>query len=202
MSETYIWTEACNKYLPDRDLHLIREGFRLLLEARKLDVQGNSLRDTPQRFIKAFLEMTAGYETDPARLLATTFECASDELVILRDIPFVSLCEHHLMPFTGVAHIGYVPTNNQVVGLSKLARLVDCLSQRLQLQERLTQEIAQALDKALSPQGVGVVVEASHACMSCRGVMKPGAVMTTSAMLGVLRDKQEARAEFLALIGK
>jgi GTP cyclohydrolase I len=195
-----VWAEMFNAYVPDRDLYTIREAFRLLFDARKLDSTSGALKDTPQRFIKAFFEMTSGYAEQAKDILGTVFDCQSDELVIVKDVSFVSLCEHHLMPFSGVAHLGYIPKGSKVVGLSKLARLVDCFAKRLQLQERLTVEIASAINDYLQPAGVGVVIEASHACMSCRGVMKADARMVTSSMLGCLRDEQEARAEFLSLI--
>lgn len=142
-------------------------------------------------------EMTEGQAVDPVALLGTTFDEPYDEMVIVSGMPFTSLCEHHLLPFTGTATIGYVPTD-RVVGLSKLGRLVECFARRPQVQERMTRQLAEAVMDALAPQGVGVVVEGRHSCMALRGVRKQG-LMTTSSMLGVFRTVPEARAEFLAL---
>lgn len=170
-------------------LHLIGE-----------DPTRDGLRDTPKRVVKALLEMTSGYREDPAKILSTTFAEKHDAMVLLKGIRFQSLCEHHLLPFVGVAHVGYVP-HERVVGLSKLARLVSCYAKRLQVQERLTDQIAGAIMEHLKPLGAGVVVSSSHSCMAYRGANQPDAEMITSSMLGVLRDKPEARAEFLRLIG-
>ncbi len=162
------------------------------------DAARDGLKDTPKRVLKAFKEMTTGYAQDPKQILGTVFEQPYDEVVILKHIAFSSLCEHHLLPFVGTVNIGYVPAE-KVVGLSKLARLVDCFANRLQIQERFTRQIAEAIEMHLLAKGVAVTVTASHMCMSCRGVRKPDAAMTTSVMLGVFRDKVEARAEFLEL---
>lgn len=156
------------------------------------------LEQTPARVVKALAEMCDGYEQDPAVILSACFQSSYDEMVLVRDIEFTSLCEHHLLPFTGTCTIGYIPKAQGVVGLSKLARLVECFARRLQIQERLTEDIALALVKHLEPVGVGVVISAEHSCMSCRGVRKR-APMVTSSMHGAMRDKPEARAEFLAL---
>lgn len=165
------------------------------------DPEREGLQDTPARVVKALLEMTAGYNQEPVEILATTFGADGyDEMVVLRGIRFTSLCEHHLLPFSGVAHVGYVP-KDRVVGLSKLARLVECYGKRLQLQERMTRQIAEALIEHLEPLGAGVVVSAQHSCMGCRGVRQPDAAMVTSAMLGVLRTDAAARTEFMALCG-
>lgn len=159
------------------------------------------LRDTPKRVVKALAEMTSGYQQDPATILARDFETDGyDEMVLSRGIEFCSLCEHHMLPFTGVAHVGYVP-RRRIVGLSKMARLVECFARRLQVQERLTRQVAEAMLHHLKPMGVGVVVVGRHSCMSCRGVRKPGSDMVTSCMLGVLRTDASARAEFMALCG-
>lgn len=158
------------------------------------------LVDTPGRVLRALSEMTAGYRDDPSAILARVFPDTYDEMVLVRGVTFTSLCEHHLLAFTGTATVGYIPTpGNGVVGLSKLARLVECYARRLQVQERLTMEIADAIDLHLQPQGVGVVVAARHLCMGCRGVKQPEAVMVTSALRGALRDEPAARGEFLAL---
>ena len=161
------------------------------------DPDREGLADTPRRVLKAWGEMTAGMFEDPIGVLGTVFHEQYDEMVIVTDLPFVSLCEHHVLPFTGTATIGYVP-NGKVVGLSKLGRCLDVLSRRLQVQERLTVQVAAAINDALDPLGVGVVLEAQHSCMACRGVRKPGR-MVTSALLGTMRDEAECRAEFLAL---
>lgn len=163
------------------------------------DPKRNGLIDTPRRVLRAWLELTAGYQQDYRELLNRNFEQPHDELVLLRGIEFYSTCEHHLLPFYGTAAVGYIPTKT-VVGISKLARLVDCFSRRLQIQERLTKQIADAIIEVLKPLGVGVVMKAKHACMGCRGVMKPDSDMVTSVMLGRLRDDQSARSEFLALV--
>lgn len=162
------------------------------------DTQREGLRDTPRRVIDAWLEMTSGYEVDVAELLAVQFAERCDELVLVSGIEFTSLCEHHVLPFVGTATVGYIPRDG-VVGLSKLARLVDVYARRLQVQERMTRQIADAIDTHLSPLGVGVVLRAHHSCMGCRGVRKPSAVMVTSSMLGCLQTEPSARAEFLAL---
>lgn len=159
----------------------------------------DGLKDTPRRVVKALTEMTLGYDDEPKQILQTTFDVPYDEMVLLKDIDFVSLCEHHLLPFRGVAHVGYVP-GERVVGLSKMARLVQCYARRLQVQERLTDQIAQAMMKHLDPKGVGVVIEAHHHCMSCRGVKQSSASMITSSMQGVMREPSP-RSEFMALAG-
>jgi GTP cyclohydrolase IA len=162
------------------------------------DPDRDGLRATPRRVVAYLAEMTSGYEEDPAELLAVSFSERCDEMVVLTGVDFTSLCEHHLLPFTGTATVGYVPAE-RVVGVSKLARVVDIFAHRLQVQERLTRQVAEAVSEHLEPLGVGVVVEASHACLGCRGARKPGATMVTSAMTGVMLEKPEARAEFLAL---
>jgi GTP cyclohydrolase I len=159
------------------------------------------LRDTPGRVGRSMLELTAGYKQDPAEILSRVFADGGegyDQMVVLREIKFTSLCEHHLLPFQGTATVGYVP-DGSVVGISKLARLVECFARRLQVQERMTVQIAQAIEAHLAPLGTGVVIRAHHSCMGCRGVKQEAAVMVTSAMYGVLREKPEARAEFLSL---
>lgn len=171
----------------------------MLLRLVGEDPQRDGLCDTPARVVKALLEMTAGYDESPADILATTFAEHSDELIILRGIDFYSTCEHHLLPFHGVAHVGYLP--GKVVGISKLARLVHCFARRLQIQERLTRQIALAVETHLEARGVGVIVSAHHLCMGCRGVKQPAAQLVTSTMLGTLRNAPESRSEFLRLCG-
>jgi len=162
------------------------------------DVTREGLVRTPERVIGALTEMTAGFHQDPAKILTTTFKEKSDEMIVLRKCRFASLCEHHILPFTGTATIGYLP-GEKVVGISKLARLLFCFSRRLQIQERLTAQIAKSIEQYLSPLGVGVILKAHHACMGCRGVNQPDAEMVTSAMLGAFRENPSARAELLEL---
>lgn len=163
-------------------------------------IEDEDLRLTPQRWVRAMKELTRGYGEDPAEILGTTFDSSGyDQLVLLKDIAFASLCEHHVLPFTGKAHVAYLP-GKRVVGLSKLARVVDVFARRFQIQERMTKQIADALETALSPLGVAVMIEASHSCMAIRGVTKAGATMTTSDVRGAFRDSASARAEFFALV--
>lgn len=174
------------------------------------DPDREGLRNTPARVRRAYAEMFSGYGYDVSKLF-TTFDVGNyDELVLLKEIPFGSICEHHMLPFTGVAHVGYIPylpllkkgdETTRVVGISKLARLVEVYSRRLQIQERITWQVTKALDEYLSPMGSACVLEATHLCMSCRGVNKT-ATMVTSSLTGVFRTKPEARAEFFSLIGK
>lgn len=171
-----------------------------LLEFVGEDASRPGLVDTPARVLASLSEMTSGYGLDPVEVLSRQFPDAYDEMVVVRGVDFTSLCEHHVLAFTGTASVGYVPREGKgVVGLSKLARLVDVFARRLQVQERLTMQVADAIEEHLDPLGVGVVIAARHSCMGCRGVRKPAAEMVTSALRGVLRTKPEARAEFLAL---
>ncbi len=163
------------------------------------DPTREGLVDTPRRVVKAMAEMTSGYKTDIEQILGVQFDVGEvSGTVVLSDIPFTSLCEHHMLPFTGTATVGYVP-GAKVVGLSKLARLVDAHANRLQVQERLTEDIASDLDHHLQPDGVGVVVHAHHQCMSCRGVGKPGATMTTNSLRGIVANDPTRRAEFMSI---
>lgn len=155
--------------------------------------------DTPKRVMKSWDELYAGYKQSPQEILERTFDSDGyDQMVILRDIEFYSMCEHHMLPFFGKAHIGYIP-EKRVVGISKLARLVDCFGRRMQIQERLTKQIADAINDCLSPKGVAVMIEAKHLCMVSRGVNKQNSVMVTSELLGCMRTN-EARSEFLKLV--
>ena len=165
------------------------------------DPDREGLLATPGRVVRAYEEWFSGYDENPDELLERTFEevAGYDEMVLMRDIHFVSHCEHHMAPITGRAHIGYLP-RNRVVGISKLARLVQTYAKRLQIQERLTAEIANALERVLGPHGVAVVIEGTHGCMTSRGVHQSQATMVTSRMLGVFRDRPETRQEFLAAI--
>ncbi len=174
---------------------------RTLLEWAGDDPSREGLLDTPQRVAKSYRELFSGYESDPHAYLERTFQevAGYDQLVVLSNIRVVSFCEHHMLPVTGVAHVGYLPTN-KVVGISKLARVVNGFARRLQIQEKLTAEIAQAIEDVLQPQGVGVVIEAEHSCMTLRGVNTPGSRLTTSSLRGVIRDDPRTRDEFLRLV--
>ena len=173
---------------------------RTLIEWAGDDPDREGLLDTPGRVARSYRELFAGYEVDPRAYLERTFEEVGgyDELVVLRDIRVVSFCEHHMLPVIGRAHVGYLP-NERVVGISKLARVVNGFSRRLQIQEKLTAEVAEAIQDILQPQGVGVVIEAEHSCMTLRGVNTPGSKLTTSRLTGVLRDDPRTRQEFLGL---
>jgi len=165
------------------------------------DPTREGLVDTPRRVADMYEEVFGGLSLDPAAFLTVGFDEDHQEMVIVKDIPFYSMCEHHLLPFHGRVHIGYVPSG-RVVGISKLARLVEAMARRPQLQERLTSQVADAIMTHVKPQGVGVVIEAEHLCMTMRGVRKPGSIVVTSANRGTFRRRQETRAEFLSLIGQ
>jgi GTP cyclohydrolase I len=175
---------------------LVRRMIVLLGE----DPNREGLRRTPERFEKALQFLTSGYRQDPEKLLkGAMFSVCYDEMVVVKDIELYSLCEHHLLPFFGKCHVAYIP-NKKVVGLSKIARLVNMYARRLQIQERLTSQIAKAIQENLSPEGVGVIIEARHLCMVMRGVEKQHSAAMTSAMLGAFRDQKQTRDEFLSLI--
>lgn len=183
----------------DRDK--IMQGVRLVLEGIGEDPDREGLRDTPKRVADMYGEVFAGLEADPAGLFALTFSEDHQEMVLVRDIPLYSMCEHHLIPFMGRAHVAYVPgADGRICGLSKLARVVDLYAKRPQVQERMTSQIAEAILKHLNPQGVMVVIEAEHLCMSMRGVEKPGAITTTSAVRGIFQSNPATRAEAMSLI--
>jgi len=174
---------------------------RELLLACGEDPERSGLQDTPDRVARAYREMFAGLYIDPDDVLATTFDEGHDELVLVKDIPLYSTCEHHLVPFHGVAHVGYIPgVHGRVTGLSKLARLVDLYAKRPQVQERLTGQVADALMRRLEPRGAIVVIDAEHLCMAMRGIRKPGSTTTTSAVRGQFKTSAPSRAEALALI--
>ncbi len=181
------------------DLKRIEQAVGEILLAVGEDPQREGLKATPQRVARMYAELLAGMRQDPREHLHSIFHEKYDEIVLLRDIPFYSICEHHLMPFIGKAHVAYLP-DGQVLGVSKLARLVDCFARRLQVQERLTDQIADFLMKNLQPTGVAVVLEASHSCMTIRGVKKPGAVMVTSSLRGIFKRDPRSRAEVLTLM--
>ncbi|MDR3752867.1 MAG: GTP cyclohydrolase I FolE [Terracidiphilus sp.] len=173
--------------------------YREILSRLGEDPDRDGLRATPERAEKALAFLTKGYEQDPAQILRDAlFEVDYDEMVIVRDIEMFSLCEHHMLPFFGRVHVAYIP-KGKVVGLSKIARLVEVFARRLQVQERLTRQIADSIEEAIAPQGVGVVIEARHLCMMMRGIEKQNSSTVTSAMLGCFRQK-ETRAEFLSLV--
>ena len=164
------------------------------------DPSREGLRHTPERFEKALRYLTSGYRQDPEKILnGAMFSVGYDEMVVVKDIEVYSLCEHHLLPFFGKCHVAYIP-NKKVVGLSKVARLVNMYARRLQIQERLTNQIAKTIEERLNPQGVGVIIEARHLCMVMRGVEKQNSTAVTSAMLGVFREKKQTRDEFLSLV--
>jgi GTP cyclohydrolase I len=179
------------------DLPRIERAVRDILLAIGEDPSRDGLLDTPSRVARMYAEVFEGLHGDPSKVLSAVFQEDHQEMIIVRDVPFYSMCEHHLLPFHGVAHFGYLPKGS-IVGLSKVARLVEALSRRPQVQERLTGQIADTFCETLHPAGVGVVIEAEHLCMTMRGVRKPGSKMITSALRGAFRDSPETRAEFLA----
>jgi GTP cyclohydrolase I len=176
----------------------VEDAVRTLLSWTGDDPDRKGLKETPSRVARAYKEWFRGYGEDPEKLLRRTFDetAGYDEIVTLRDIPFESFCEHHLAPITGFAHVGYLP-NGRVVGISKMARVVDAFAKRLQIQERLTAQIADVIEKVLQPQGVAVVIKATHGCMTTRGVHKHGVTLVTSRMLGCFRDSASTRQEFM-----
>ena len=179
------------------------DAVRTLIRWAGDDPQREGLVGTPDRVVRSYEEFFGGYDGDPREMLARTFEETDgyDEMVILRDIRLESYCEHHMVPIIGKAHVGYLP-RNRVVGISKLARVIDAYAKRLQIQEKMTAQIANCIQEVLDPRGVGVVIEAAHQCMTTRGVHKPGVTMLTSRMLGTFRENETTRKEFLAMIGK
>lgn len=184
------------------DKQKVEQGVRLFLEGLGLDhEQDQHLLKTPERVARAWInEFAAGYEQDPKGILQIGFSEQCDELIIVKNIPFVSHCAHHIVPFSGVGHIGYLPNKDgKITGLSKLARVLDVFACRLQVQERVTRQTAHAIMNNLEARGVGVILEAEHSCMVCRGVKKPGATTVTSCLLGAMRDDQHLRTEFMSL---
>ena len=188
--------------LPPRvDRKRITDAVRSILEAIGEDPDREGLRETPRRVADMYEEVFAGLHVDPADHLDVLFDAKHDEMIMVRDIPLSSICEHHLVPFMGKAHVAYIPSEKGcITGLSKVARLVETLSKRPQVQERLTTQIADAMEEGLAPRGVLVVIEAEHLCMTMRGVKKPGAQTVTSAVRGVFRDNTSTRAEAMGLI--
>ncbi|HVC26512.1 MAG TPA: GTP cyclohydrolase I FolE [Acidimicrobiales bacterium] len=186
---------------PGVDLDRAEAAVRELLAAIGEDLGREGLRATPRRVAAMYVELLSGLHEDPDRHLLTTFSADHDEMVMVRDISFASLCEHHLIPFVGKAHVAYVPSTSGVVtGLSKLARLVEAHARRLQVQERLTTDVAASIERTLQPRGTLVVIEAEHLCMAMRGVRKPGAITITSAVRGLFRDDPATRAEAMAFV--
>ncbi len=183
------------------DIDRVRRAVAEILDAIGEDTGREGLRDTPDRVAAMYEELFSGVSDDPARHLTVTFAADHDEMVMVRDIPFASLCEHHLVPFIGRVHVAYIPgTDGRITGLSKLARLVDGFARRLQVQERMTTQIAETIERVLVPQGVLVVVEAEHLCMSMRGVKKPGTLTITSSVRGLFRTDAATRAEAMQFV--
>lgn len=176
------------------------EGLQRMIQLAGDDFNRDGLQETPFRVFKAFMEYTKGYAENPEAILGKSFDVTYDELVLIKDIPFNSLCEHHFAPFFGKAHIAYIPQDNVITGLSKFARLTDAYAHRFQVQERLTAQIADTIERVLSPLGTAVIIEAEHYCMCGRGVKKAGAATITSSMRGVFRTNDAARAELMQLI--
>ncbi len=180
----------------------VEDAVREILVEIGEDPDRQGLLGTPDRVHRMYAELTAGYHVDPNRLInGAIFDVDYSEMVVVKDIPFYSLCEHHLLPFFGTAAVAYIP-RGKVIGLSKIPRVVEMYARRLQVQERLTQQVADFLNERLAPQGVGVVVEANHLCAEMRGIRKPGTVMTTSAVLGLFRSRDRTRAEFFSHLGR
>ena len=180
----------------------VEQGIRLILEGIGEDADRGGLRETPARVARMYREIFAGIGRDASELVTVVEGADHDEMIMVRDIPLFAMCEHHLIPFSGRAHVAYIPNREQeITGLSKIARVVDLLAKRPQVQERLTTEIAEALDRALSPRGVFVVIEAEHLCMTMRGIKKPGSVTVTSAVRGLFRTDARTRQEAMSHIG-
>ena len=182
------------------NLTKIENGVKLILEGVGEDPERSGLQETPQRVAHMFSEILGGVKEDPAQHLKIIHEEKHDEMVLIKNIPLYSMCEHHLLPFAGVAHVAYIPKGGRIVGLSKIARVVDILSRRLQVQERLTKQIADLINEHLNPLGVIVVIEAEHMCMSMRGAKKPKSMTVTSAVRGSFRTNSATRAEAMTLI--
>jgi GTP cyclohydrolase I len=184
------------------DLKKIEKGMRLILEGIGEDVERAGIRETPERVAKMYSEIFAGLETPTEEILKAIEGESHDEMVLLKDIPFYSMCEHHFLPFIGKAHVAYIPSGGKIVGLSELVKAVEVLAKRLQVQERLTTQLADLIVKNLKPKGAMVIIDAEHLCISMRGVKKSGARTVTSAVRGIFRTKQSTREELLELIKK
>ena len=186
---------------PEFDPELVEDAVRQILKAIGEDPDRDGLQRTPQRVADMYAELFSGVGKDPVEEIDVVFEAGHDEMIMVRDIPLASLCEHHMLPFIGKAHVAYIPNEKgQITGLSKLARVVDLVARRPQVQERLTTEVADAIETALDPRGVLVVVEAEHLCMTMRGIRKPGSETVTSAVRGIFRDNDATRAEAMGFI--
>jgi len=183
------------------DTERVSKAVKEILLAVGEDTEREGLKETPSRVAEMYAELLAGMNEDPKEHLRSVFTENYDEIVLLRDIPFYSICEHHLMPFIGTAAVAYLPTG-MVIGVSKLARIVDCFTRRLQVQERLTDQIADFIMDSLNPRGVAVVLEASHSCMTIRGIKKPGSVMVTSSLRGIFKRDPKSRSEIMSLMHK
>jgi len=182
-----------------KNVDKMKRGITVFLEGLNLDLEDQHLKKTPDRIVKVWENVfCSGYDVSVEKIFSASFMEECDEMVVVQDVPFCSMCSHHLLPFLGTAKIGYVP-DGRVIGLSKLARVLDAYSRRLQIQERLTKQVAEAINTYLKPRGVGVVLKAEHMCMTVRGVQKPGSFTTTSCLLGNMRDNSKTRAEFLSL---
>jgi len=181
------------------DIERIEKAVKEILEAIGEDTSREGIKGTPARVAQMYGELTAGMEQDPKEYIRSVFTEDYNEIVLLRDVPFYSICEHHMMPFMGSAHVAYLP-DGKVLGVSKLARIVDCFARRLQVQERLTDQIAGFIMDSLKPKGVAIVLEATHSCMTIRGIKKPGSVMVTSALRGIFIRDSRSRAEVLGLM--
>lgn len=185
------------------DKEKIKKGISLILEGIGEDLNREGLKETPDRVANMYEEIFSGMEIDPSKIIQKVFSENHDELILVRDIPLYSICEHHMMPFLGRAHIAYIPNKSgEITGLSKLARVLEVAAKRLQIQERLTTQIAEFIENALNPRGVFVMIEAEHLCMSMRGVKKPGSITVTSALRGLFKENPASRAEVLSLIQK
>jgi GTP cyclohydrolase I len=179
----------------------IKKAVTEIIKAIGEDLSREGIKDTPQRVAEMYAELFQGMDKDPKADLEVGFELGHREMVVLKDIPFYSMCEHHLLPFYGVAHVGYIPNaEGRIVGISKLARVVETIARRPQVQERMTTEIADAIDEGIKPAGVAVVIQAEHLCMTMRGIKKPGSNVITSAIRGAFRKRSASRAEFFSLI--
>ena len=183
------------------DKDKIKQAVEMILEAIGEDPKSPALAETPARVVRTYEEIFSGIGRDASKELKTTAGVEYDEIILIKDIPLYSICEHHLLPFYGKAHVGYIPQGGRVTGLSKLARVVDILSRRLQTQERLTTEIANVIMEKLKPRGAIVIIKAEHLCMSMRGIQKPGTFTTTSVVKGIFKKNEKTRAEAIALIG-
>ena len=184
------------------DLKKIEKGVKLILEGIGEDIERSGIKDTPQRVAKMYEEIFAGLKTPSEEILKYIEGESHDEMVLLKDIPFYSVCEHHLLPFIGKAHVAYIPSGGKIVGLSELVKAVEILAKRPQVQERLTTQLADLIMDRLKPKGAMVIIDAEHLCMSMRGVKKPGSRTVTSAVRGIFRTKQSTREELLELIKK